>query len=324
MMRRGEFELIADLFAPLSDSDHGLSLEDDAALFAPRPGHTSVLTTDTLVAGVHFLADDPPVALAQKCLRVNLSDLAAMGATPRGYLVNLAVTDTSDDVWLEGFAAGLRADGEAFGVTLFGGDTVRTPGPATISVTAVGEVRTGRTLRRSGARVGDLIYVSGTVGDGIAGLRVQQAATDLEDRHRAFLVERYRLPQPRIKLGTALLGLATAALDVSDGLVADLRHICETSCVGARVDADKVPMSAATHAAIEARVLTREDAMSGGDDYELLFTAPAESQAALDRAAEAVGVPVTQIGAIIDGVGVQVTDARGSELRFERAGHTHF
>lgn len=324
MSRRGEFDLIAQLFAPLSDSEHGLSLTDDAALFAPSPGHTTVLTTDTVVAGVHFLSDDPPDLVARKALRVNLSDVAAMGAVPRGYLVNLSVADANDDAWLDGFAAGLAEDNRSYGVTLYGGDTVRTPGPTTISITAIGEVRIGRALRRSGASVGDSLFVSGTIGDGIAGLRVQDLQGRLTAAEYDYLVDRYRLPQPRTTLGPRLLGLASAALDVSDGLVADLRHICDVSNVGAVVEASRVPLSTATRAAIGTGVLTLEDVLGGGDDYELLFSASPGLRPTLARLAEELGLPITEVGAVVDGKGVRVVDDAGQEMALRHAGHTHF
>ncbi|NQV79892.1 MAG: thiamine-phosphate kinase [Alphaproteobacteria bacterium] len=324
MGRRGEFDLIAQLFAPLSDKHQALGLTDDAALFVPRPGHTAVLTTDTLVAGVHFLADDPSDGLARKALRVNLSDIAAMGATPRGYLLNLAVTDSTTDEWLNRFAAGLAADQREFNITLFGGDTVRTPGPGMISITAIGEVRVGRALLRSRAKVGDDIYVSGTIGDAAAGLRLLTAPKKLEASNAVTLIDRYRLPWPRTTLGPALVGLATAAIDVSDGLIADLNHICQTSGVSAVVRADQVPLSTAIEAAIAGGLLTKLDAFGGGDDYELLFCAPPEVRDVLKRLAARLAVPLTAIGEIGPGTGVEVIDHTGATIKIDDPGHTHF
>ncbi|MDA0366835.1 MAG: thiamine-phosphate kinase [Proteobacteria bacterium] len=324
MGRRGEFDLIAQLFAPLSDKHQGLGLTDDAALFVPRAGHTAVLTTDTLVAGIHFLPGDPPGELARKALRVNLSDLAAMGATPRGYLLNLAIQDSATDDWLNGFAAGLAADQHEFDIALLGGDTVRTPGPGVISITAIGEVRVGRALLRSGARVGDDIYVSGTIGDAAAGLRLLTAPNELNPSHAATLIDRYRLPRPRTTLGPALVGLATAAIDVSDGLIADLNHICQTSGVSALVGADLVPLSPAIEAAIADGLLTKLDAFGGGDDYEILFCAPREARDVLNRLAARLALPLTAIGEIGPGSGVQVLDHAGATIRIDHPGHTHF
>lgn len=324
MARRGEFELIAQLFAPLSDDDQGLGLADDAALFVPTPGHTTVLTTDTIVADVHYRNDDPARDVGRKALRVSLSDLAAMGATARGYLVNLAIADDIDDAWLEAFAAGLAEDNAAFGVVLLGGDTVRQPGHTSVSVTAVGEARVGRALTRKGAQTGDVVYVSGVIGDGLAGLKVLGSSSGLAEHHVQYLAQRYRLPQPRTALGPRLRGLATAVLDVSDGLVADLAHICDASQVGATLEAAKVPLSPAARAAIEAGLVTREDLLGGGDDYELLFCVPSEVGPAIDRLAAELGLPLTAIGAIDEDDGVRVVDEQGAALLLNRRGHTHF
>ena len=247
-----------------------LQLEDDAALLDPPAGMTLVLTKDAMVAGVHFLADDPPGEIAQKLLRVNLSDLAAMGAAPVGYLLALARAKALTDDWLAEFCAGLAADQRTFGIGLLGGDTVSTPGPLTLSLTALGEVPKGQALRRRGARPGDDLWVSGALGDAALGLLVLQGKLEPPVAARHHLIERYRLPQPRLALGQALRGLAHAAIDISDGLLADLGHILETSGIGAELWADQLPLSAA------ARELpgARDAALAGGDDYELLFTAP--------------------------------------------------
>ena len=324
MGKRGEFDLIAELFAPLSNPDQGLGLTDDAALFAPLPCNCVVLTTVTLVAGVHYLADDPSDGLARKALRVNLSDLAAMGATPRGYLLNLAIPASLCDDWLEGFAAGLAAYQREFDVALLGGYTVRTPGPGTVSITAFGEVRVGRALRRSTAQPGDDIYVTGTIGDSTAGLRVLLGEPALPAAHANALIDRYRRPRPRTTVGPRLVGLASAAIDVSDGLVADLGHICATSNVGAVVEADAVPRSDALDAAIAAGMVTSVDALGGGDDYELLFCAPAEVRGALHRVSELTDVAIATIGRVVAGSGVRVVASDCAEIEIDRPGHVNF
>lgn len=324
MSRRGEFDLIAQSLAPLSDAARGLGLTDDAALFNPAPGHTAVLSTDTLVAGVHFLPNDPPGHIARKALRVNLSDIAAMGAVPKGYLLNLSLPDDVADVWLDAFIAGLAADQQVFGVTLLGGDTVRTSGPFTVSVTAVGEVRLGRAIKRTGARIGDEVFVTGTIGDAVIGLRVLTNKASLDPVDTKFVLDRYRLPQPRTTIGPHLVGLASAAIDVSDGLIADLGHICETSIVGATVSAATVPLSSAGRTAISAGHLTLSEAVSGGDDYELLFCAPPEARDALDRLSARLDVQITEIGEITAGAGVVLIDNEGETMVIDRPGHTHF
>jgi thiamine-monophosphate kinase len=317
----GEFEFIAAQLRPLAAGTAGaLDLEDDAALLDPPPGMSLVLTKDAMVAGVHFLEDDPPAQIAQKLLRVNLSDLAAMGAAPVGYLLALARPKALSDDWLAEFGDGLAADQRTFGIGLLGGDTVSTPGPLTLSLTAFGQVPKGEALRRRGARPGDDLFVSGTLGDGALGLLVLQGKLDPPADDRAFLIERYRLPQPRLALGQALRGLAHAALDISDGLLADLGHILETSGVGAELLADQLPLSAA------ARDLpgARDAALAGGDDYELLFAVPAQRRGEIPALARRLDLPLTQIGQIKAGKELRVLDAAGREIRSPRTGWQHF
>jgi thiamine-monophosphate kinase len=282
------------------------------------------LSTDTLVAGVHFLPDDPPRDIARKALRVNLSDIAAMGAVPKGYLLNLSLPDDVADTWLDAFVGGLEADQKEFRVTLLGGDTVRTSGPFTVSVTAVGEVRLGRAIKRAGARIGDVVLVTGTIGDAVIGLRVLTEKAALDPANAKFALDRYLLPQPRTSIGPYLVGLASAAIDVSDGLIADLCHICETSSVAATILAAAVPLSPAGRAAIDAGQLTVSEAVSGGDDYELLFCAPPEARDALSRLSATLDVAITEIGEITAGAGVELIDGNGEVVVIDRPGHTHF
>lgn len=232
----GEFERIRRYFAPLA-APGGLELTDDAALVDCRAGYRLVVTADAVVAGVHFLPDDPPDLVAKKLLRVNLSDLAAMGARPLYYLLTTALPASLGVEWVSEFARGLGEDQQLYAVALLGGDLVSTPGPATLSLTAIGEAAAGAEIRRSGARVGDMVWVSGTIGDAYLGLGALRGGfRELSAEHRAALIRRFRLPEPRVALGPALAGLAHAMIDVSDGLVADLRHICETSGVAAAIE----------------------------------------------------------------------------------------
>ncbi len=301
----GEFELIARYFAPLAATAPGaLGLLDDAALIDERPGWSLVATTDTIVAEVHFPADAEPADVAGRLLGVNLSDLAAMGAEPAAYLLALALPRAwaAADLhpWLDGFAAGLAGWQREHQIALIGGDTVATPGPLTLTLTALGHVEAGRALLRSGARPGDRIYVSGSIGDAALGLRVLQGEfAPLDAAERAFLLDRYRLPRPRLKLGRRLCGLANAAADVSDGLVADLGHICAASNVGARIDAGRVPLSAPAAAAIGDDPALLALALSGGDDYELVFTAAASRDAEIAELARDLALPLTAIGEIV-------------------------
>jgi thiamine-monophosphate kinase len=320
-MPEGEFEFIARRLRPLAAGTPGaLDLLDDAALLDPPAGMTLVLTKDAMVEGVHFLADDPTAQIAKKLLRVNLSDLAAMGATPLGYLLALARAKATPDTWLADFCRGLAEDQAEFGVGLLGGDTVSTPGPLTLSLTAVGQVPKGKALRRSGAKVGDDVWVSGTLGDAALGLLVLQGRIDAPPDARAHLIERYRLPRPRLALGEALREVAHAAIDVSDGLAADLGHVLEASGVGAELRADEVPLSTA------ARDLpgAREAALGGGDDYELLFTASAEAEGVIAALADQLALPLTRIGRLRAAAGLCVFDKGGREIRIDHAGWQHF
>jgi len=322
--RLGEFEFIETMLAPLAAGYAGaLGLGDDAALIDVRPGHQLVITKDVLVAGVHFLAEDPPEDIAAKALRVNLSDLAAMGARPIGYLTALMLPDSIDREWLDRFVAGLAADQRRFGVHLVGGDTASTPGPLGLSVTAFGEVQAGRALTRAGARPGDRVLVSGTIGDGALGLAAAQGRLPgASDADRRFLIDRYRRPQPRIGLGQALVGVASAAIDVSDGLIADLGHICARSKVGARVGADHVPLSPAARAALDRDPALIETVLTGGDDYELCVAVPAARRGSLP--APTGEVPLTDIGEIVAGAGVTAVDRDGRGLHFKSPGFRHF
>jgi thiamine-monophosphate kinase len=326
--RPGEFELIARHFRPLAAKYPGaLDLSDDAALIDVRPGWRLVATADALIAGVHFLAGDPPSDIARKMLRVNLSDLAAMGAEPLAYLMTLALPSDTNEAWIAAFAEGLAADQAQFAIALAGGDTVATVGPLALSLTALGQVEPGSELRRNAGRAGDVVLVSGTLGDAALGLRVCRGElAGLAPEQQASLVQRYRIPEPRLALGRALVRgrLARAALDVSDGLLADLGHICETSGLGAVVEAARLPLSPAARAALAAAPELIGDALGGGDDYELLFTAEEGALLAIRAAAVAGGVPVTAIGRLTAAPGIRVLDAEGRPVETGRAGWAHF
>ena len=324
--RPSEFELIAQLFAPLAAGQPGaFGLTDDCAVIAPTTGAHHVVTTDTLVAGVHFLIDDPPDLIARKLLRVNLSDLASMGAWPTVYLLAISLPQSIDLAWLERFVSGLATDQKQFGVGLVGGDTTSTPGPLTLTVTAIGEVRDGWEIRRSGAHAGDLVVVSGTIGDAALGLQAGRGGlASLAPSARETLIARYRLPTPRLALGQALVGYARSAIDVSDGLVADLGHVAQSSRVAIEIEAAKVPLTDAARAAVAAEPALLETAFTGGDDYELAFTVPAGTEAALPAMAERGGVPITIIGRTRKGTGIRVLDASGRAMRIAKSGWRHF
>jgi thiamine-monophosphate kinase len=328
---RGEFELIRRYMAPLAKAAPGaLDLMDDAALLDPPEGCELVVTADALVAGVHFLADDPPDLVARKLLRVNLSDLAAMGARPLGYLITAAWPEETEESWVARFAEGLAADQAAYGIALLGGDTTSTPGPLCLSLTALGAVPEGRALKRSGAVPGDLVFVSGTIGDSALGLAALDGSlTGPSEGARDYLIGRYRLPRPRLALGQALVegGLAHAAVDVSDGLVADLGHVCAASGLAGEIEAARIPLSGTARAALDGRAGESEALArlaTGGDDYELAFAAPPESAGTLAALGRDLGLPLTRIGRITAGAGVRLLGPDGAEIDTGAGGWTHF
>ncbi|MBC7908104.1 MAG: thiamine-phosphate kinase [Rhodospirillaceae bacterium] len=320
-----EFQVIAQLFAPLAKSFPGaLGLTDDAAFLPPDALAETVVTVDAMVAGVHFLPDDPPDLVARKLVRVNLSDLAAKGAVPFGVLLAAAFPHGTSQDWLERFAHGLGRDLTEFNIALIGGDTVATPGPLTLSLTAMGKVAAGRAILRSGAQDGDVVWVSGSIGDGALGLQAARDQLALAPEHVAALAERYRLPRPRVSLGPCLVGVASAGMDVSDGLVQDLGHLCRASNLAATVDAAAVPLSPAARAALEQGQSLLATLLTGGDDYELLFTAPPSATADFLDLAKRIGVPLTAIGRMQAGSGVTVHDASGQILSLGQGGWRHF
>lgn len=321
-----EFSLITDYLAPLVTSPEALGLKDDAAVLTPRAGHELVITKDALVEGVHFIGTESPALIAQKALRTNLSDLAAKGAIPHGYFLALMLPDNRDIAsFMASFAEGLREDNQRYNISLLGGDTVRHPDRLTLSITACGYVPLGKTLKRSGAKNGDIICVSGTLGDSAAGLALlQDRLTTNNPQTYAQLADRYTLPQPRITLGNALLSYATACADISDGLIADLGHICEASGLGASIEWEKIPLSSALKAAVPDITLRQTIALSGGDDYELVFTVPTEQCSTMMQELKPLGVTISPIGIMGDGHSVRILDAFGKEITLPRSGFRHF
>jgi len=329
----GEFEIIERYFAPLARLQPGAQgLQDDVCIYSPPAGFDLVLTADAIVSGTHFLADDPPDMVARKLLRVNLSDLAGKGARPVGYLMTLSLPVDTETDWLDVFTRGLAEDQQAFGFTLMGGDTIATPGPLSLSLTAIGLIPKGHAMRRNQAQIGDDIYVTGTIGDAYLGLQILKGLfTSAAGEGRDFLVDRYRLPEPRLAIGEALLAsaLAHASMDVSDGLIADLGHICSASHCGAVVEADAVPLSPPAHAAVADLRVPLASLITGGDDYEVLFTADPAHAGAIATLAQRSGVAITRIGQIVSSQsgtfrGAVVRNPDGSILSLEATGFRHF
>lgn len=322
--RPGEFELIARYFRPLASDPGAFALTDDAALCRQRTGDDLLITADMIAEGIHFFADDPPGSVARKALRVNLSDLAAKGAVPFGYLLSLALPGNWTESWVRLFAGGLKRDQVRYDVSLLGGDTIKSPGGVGVSVTAVGRLAKGRMILRSGARPGDAVFVSGTIGDAALGLRLRRGkiASPVGAKR---LIDRYLHPQPRLALAPVLRRHATSAVDVSDGLVGDLGHICDASGVGAEIAWEAVPMSAVARRLVAADQSLIPAILNGGDDYEIAATVAESAASAFLRDAERAGVAVSRIGRIVAGKGPPaVTDAAGRPVKLTVGGHTHF
>lgn len=324
--RPGEFELIARYFAPLSRAFPGAAgLADDTATLAIGPGMEAVVTLDTMIAGIHFLPGDPPDLVARKLIRVNLSDLAAAGARPLVYFLATSFAPDIDESWVAGFARGLEADQALFDIALGGGDTTATPGPLTLSLTAIGEVPAGTSAHRFGAEPGQDIYVSGTIGDAALALALMEAhGVDAALARAPGLVARYRLPEPRVALGCALRGAITAAMDISDGLLADLGHICDVSGVGADVSFGAIPLSPEAASEVAADPALAERVVAGGDDYELLFVAKPEAAGRIEAIARSVGVPVVRIGRTNAAGRPVITGPSGQEMAPAAPGWRHF
>lgn len=318
-MPMGEFDLIRQFFTRKT-SRAVLGVGDDCALLSPTPGQQWAVSTDLLVEGRHFLSTVPPQRLGHKALAVNLSDLAACGATPVAFTLALSLPRV-DEVWLRAFSQGLLALADRTGIELVGGDT--TAGPLTVSITVMGEVPPGQALLRSGARAGDQLWVSGTLGDARLALEGFRGTVALHGSVLERVRCRMEQPEPRVSLGLALRGIASSAIDISDGFVGDLGHILAASGVGAQVDLARLPSSADLLAQPEA--VRRQCLLSGGDDYELLFTAAPGSESAVRRAGAAAGVEVTPVGLIMPAPGLSVRDADGASVDLAaHAGFDHF
>lgn len=321
-----EQALIQEIFAPLATRAKGADgLRDDAAVYTVPRGYETVLTVDTLIAGVHFLDEDVPADIARKALRVNLSDLAAKGARPRGYLLAIALTTVHGMDWVRAFAEGLREDQEHYACALFGGDITSTPGPLMVSITAFGEVPAGRAVRRSGGGPGDVLYVSGTIGDATLGLKALRGELDhLDEDAVSYLVGRYRCPEPRVELATALIADARSSIDISDGLVGDLGLMCWASGVSARVHVERVPLSRAARQAISKNGELLAACLTGGDDYEILCAVPVTAASGFETVVRATGVPFTRIGELVEGRGPpEFLGAGNRRMNFEKTSYSH-
>ncbi|HEX7791956.1 MAG TPA: thiamine-phosphate kinase [Afipia sp.] len=322
----GEDSLIARYFKPLATDPGAFGLIDDAALLK-QSGDDLVVTADAIVEGVHFLPDDPPDTIARKALRVNLSDLAAKGAVPTGFVLTLALRDAKED-WLAPFAHALGEDAAAFGCPVLGGDTVSTPGPLMISITAFGRVPPGRMVPRTGAKPGDRIAVTGTIGDAALGLRLlkgQIAGEALDPSSREFLIQRYRVPQPRNALAVAIREHASGAMDVSDGLAGDLAKLCAASRISATINLAAVPLSTPAQALVVQSHSNLESIVSGGDDYEVVCAIPENRWDSFVAAAARANVQIADIGRVESGAAApRFLDATGQVVVLKRLSYSHF
>jgi len=324
--RPSEFDLIEKLFVPLAKSHAGAAeLKDDCATLSVSQGFDALYSMDTLVEGVHFFKDDPANLIAKKLLRVSLSDVAASGGVPKGYMLALSLPADISYEWLQSFAAGLSDDQIEYNITLLGGDTTSTVGPLTLSLTAVGEVPQGRVIRRSGAVAGDEIFVTGTIGDAAVALKLfGEIGREAACYKYPDLCDRYVLPQPRTALGPLLAGTASACVDVSDGLLADLGHICDASGVGATVFQADIPVSPTAALILEEHQEYWETIIGGGDDYELLFTAASENREIVQRLSQQARISVTRIGTVVSGERISLLNSEGKQLAIEISGWKHF
>jgi len=325
-----EFELIERYFAPLASGEPGaFGLTDDAAELAITPGKHAVVTTDAIISGIHFPANEEPRIIASRLVRVNLSDLAAKGARPRAYTLVLALPGTTEPEWIAAFAEGLADEQNRFGITLIGGDTTRSGGELMLSLTMIGEVSDNSMILRSGASAGDDIYVSGAIGDALLGRALmEERISTTDDDARSYLIDRFRTPEPRVELGLGLVGVASAAADISDGLVADLGHICHASRVSAEVELELVPLSNAARRLVTDDQPLRSNLLTGGDDYELVFTAPTGVSGQLQELAVQCGIGLTRIGRLVGGDAqpgaVTVRDTNGRSVEVGNGGYRHF
>jgi thiamine-monophosphate kinase len=328
--RLGEFEIIARYFAPLATDRAALGLRDDAAVLVVSEGLELIATCDTLVEGVHFLKGDPPDSIGHKALAVSLSDLAAKGARSYAYLLSVALPSEISLGWLEGFSSGLRALQEKAGIVLVGGDTTSSPGPLTVTTMALGLVPHGHAVLRHGAKVGDRLYVSGTIGDAYLGLRllkdpVLAPSWGLSEEDVAFLIDRYRRPKARTDLVLLIRNFAQAAIDISDGLVGDIEKLCQVSHVGALIEVTGVPFSAAARKALTREPQLLEVLLGAGDDYEVVAAVPQASIKEFEAEARAKGRDLTQVGRLEGKSGeVHLIGPDGAPFKVDHKGFTHF
>ena len=320
-----EFKKIKKFFSPLAKSRiNGTSLDNDAALLELSSLKNLVVTTDTLVEKIHFGLTDNPCLIAKKLMRINLSDLAAMGSSPLAYLLNLALPKKVTDQWLGRFTLGLKEDQKKYNIFLAGGDTVATTGPIVLSLTAFGFNQKGLYHKRSGAKEGDFIFVSGTVGDSALGLISIKKELKIPKKDREFLIQKYFLPEPRISLGEKLLTIASSAIDVSDGLAQDINHICMSSGIGAQLFFSKLPISSSAKLLLKNYPKFKKKILNGGDDYEIVFTASSELEKKIETLSKKTRIKITKIGVMTRAKRFKILDHQNHEIKIKHLGYQHF
>ncbi len=321
-----EFDLIEKYFLPLTGGFPGaLGLKDDAAIIESDPEYSFIVTKDAIVENVHFLKFDPALTIGQKLMGVNLSDLAAMGALPYAYFLSVILPKSTSENWVKEFCAGIKIAIGKYGGVVSGGDSVRHDGPITLSLTAIGKVKKGRALKRSGAKCGDLIFVSGSIGSAYLGLQILQGKLSLKNKSlERTLISSYQIPVPRIELGNKLIGVASACIDISDGLLAELNHICKLSGQGAEIYMENIPMVDGWALPYPSPLPEGEGILSmitAGDDYELLFTVPESKREKIEELQSIV--PITEIGRLTNSGELIVLDKHGQQVKISKFGYEH-
>ena len=320
---RNEFEIISDFFSPLARDKGSFGLSDDVAVLSKAKGYHFIVSTDMLISEVHFFSNDDPEDIASKCIRVNISDIVSKGAIPKYYFLSIALPKETDDKWIKSFTKSLKIEQKNFNISLMGGDTVSTTGPLTINIVCIGVIEKNKLIRRNGAMPGEDIYVTGEIGSAKIGLEILKkniiANSDLEN----YFIKKYRLPCPRNKLGPKLINLASSSIDISDGLISDLNHICLASNVKAEVNYSLLPVSNCISQLNLTENQLKNIILNGGDDYEIIFTSNSLNSTKIFDLSKFLEVNITKIGMIVQGEGIEVFDKESKKIDLILDGYKH-
>ncbi|PPR77321.1 MAG: Thiamine-monophosphate kinase [Alphaproteobacteria bacterium MarineAlpha2_Bin1] len=321
--QKNEFEIISDFFSPLARDKGSFGLSDDVAALSLEKDYEFIVSTDMLVSGVHFFSSDKPEDVASKCIRVNISDIISKGGIPKYYFLSIALPKEIDDKWLRSFTKSLGIEQKNFDIFLMGGDTVSTSGPLIVNIVCIGVVKNNHLIRRNGARPGDDIYVTGEIGSAKIGLEICKKNITVNSNLENYFIKKYRLPKPKKQLGPKLINIATSSIDISDGLISDLNHICLASNVKAEINYYLLPI---TDYVSELRIDENElknILLNGGDDYEILFTANSENSSKIIDLSKSLKVDITKIGVIVDGEGIVVLNNESEKMDLILDGYKH-